>query len=118
MKTKTKVALATAAGALLALRYDVLLATLFLMGTHSAVFGPLKFSILPQHLAPEDAEVFAQAIAADASVAEPYYHLGEVYEKQGKADLAIEQYTLYLNLASPDDQFHATAIAALERLKQ
>ncbi len=29
-----------------------LMAILFLMGTQSAVFGPLKYSILPQHLAP------------------------------------------------------------------
>src|SRR5262249_16472197 len=28
----------------------VLLAVLFLMGTHSAVFGPVKYGILPQHL--------------------------------------------------------------------
>jgi len=30
----------------------VLLACLFLMGVHSTVFGPVKYSILPQHLAP------------------------------------------------------------------
>src|SRR6059036_3690554 len=28
----------------------LLLAVVFLMGTHSAVFGPVKYSILPQHL--------------------------------------------------------------------
>src|SRR5262245_50572121 len=28
----------------------LLLAALFLMGLHSALFGPVKFSILPQHL--------------------------------------------------------------------
>ena len=28
----------------------VLLASLFLMGLHSTVFGPVKYSILPQHL--------------------------------------------------------------------
>ncbi|MCP5762494.1 hypothetical protein NL346_28280, partial [Klebsiella pneumoniae] len=28
----------------------VLLACLFLMGVHSTVFGPVKYSILPQHL--------------------------------------------------------------------
>lgn len=32
----------------------VLLFGLFLMGTHSALFGPVKFSILPQHLREEE----------------------------------------------------------------
>jgi hypothetical protein len=32
----------------------LLLAALFLMGVHSAFFGPVKFSILPQHLADEE----------------------------------------------------------------
>ncbi|MBY0340862.1 MAG: MFS transporter [Rhodocyclaceae bacterium] len=31
-----------------------LLGALFLMGTHSALFGPLKYAILPQHLRPEE----------------------------------------------------------------
>ncbi len=31
-------------------QFPVLLAALFLMGIHSAFFGPLKYSILPQHL--------------------------------------------------------------------
>lgn len=31
--------------------YQFLLAVLFLMGTHSTFFGPLKYGILPQHLA-------------------------------------------------------------------
>jgi MFS family permease len=31
-----------------------LLALLFLMGAHSALFGPVKYSILPQHLGPEE----------------------------------------------------------------
>ncbi len=30
----------------------ILLACLFLMGMHSTIFGPVKYSILPQHLAP------------------------------------------------------------------
>src|SRR5881396_1952606 len=30
----------------------LLLGVVFLMGTHSAVFGPVKYSILPQHLTP------------------------------------------------------------------
>jgi acyl-[acyl-carrier-protein]-phospholipid O-acyltransferase/long-chain-fatty-acid--[acyl-carrier-protein] ligase len=32
---------------------NALLFVLFLMGTHSAFFGPAKYSILPQHLPPE-----------------------------------------------------------------
>ncbi|WP_341677171.1 MFS transporter [Niveibacterium sp. SC-1] len=32
----------------------VLLAALFLMGLHSTFFGPIKYSILPQHLKPEE----------------------------------------------------------------
>lgn len=32
----------------------LLIAVLFLMGTQSALFGPLKYSILPQHLRPEE----------------------------------------------------------------
>ncbi|EPN49426.1 acyltransferase family protein, partial [Pseudomonas syringae pv. actinidiae ICMP 19096] len=29
---------------------ELMLAALFAMGTHSALFGPVKYSILPQHL--------------------------------------------------------------------
>ena len=32
----------------------ILLASLFLMGIHSTVFGPIKYSILPQHLREEE----------------------------------------------------------------
>ena len=32
----------------------LLLAALFLMGTHSSIFGPVKYSILPQLLEPEE----------------------------------------------------------------
>jgi len=41
-----------AIGALAFVRKDVglLFATLFLLGTHSSVFGPVKYAILPQHL--------------------------------------------------------------------
>lgn len=34
--------------------YGILLGALFLMGVHSTVFGPIKYGILPQHLAPEE----------------------------------------------------------------
>jgi len=39
----------------------LLLIALFLMGTHSALFGPVKFSILPQHL-PEEELVAGNAL--------------------------------------------------------
>jgi 1-acyl-sn-glycerol-3-phosphate acyltransferase len=39
----------------------LLLTALFLMGTHSALFGPVKFSILPQHL-PEEELVAGNAL--------------------------------------------------------
>jgi len=35
-------------------RFDVLLVCLFLMGMHSAFFGPIKYAILPQHLKEEE----------------------------------------------------------------
>jgi 1-acyl-sn-glycerol-3-phosphate acyltransferase len=35
-------------------RYEALLVVLFLMGLHSTVFGPIKYSILPQHLGEEE----------------------------------------------------------------
>jgi len=41
--------LLSAAGLLLQ-RYEILLFTLFMMGVHSTFFGPVKYSILPQHL--------------------------------------------------------------------
>jgi YYY domain-containing protein len=63
------------------------------------------------------AEAFAQAIAADPSVAEPYFHLGEVYEKQGQNAQAVEQYQKYLELAPKDAPFRADATLAIERLK-
>lgn len=42
--------MAVAAVALIMGWYPVLLALLFLMGTQSAFFGPVKYSIIPQHL--------------------------------------------------------------------
>jgi tetratricopeptide (TPR) repeat protein len=63
-------------------------------------------------------EAFKQAIAADANASEPYFHLGEVYEQQGKPDQAAEQYRAYLTIATTSDQFYNDATAALERLKK
>lgn len=34
--------------------WEALLALLFAMGVHSTFFGPLKYAIMPQHLAPEE----------------------------------------------------------------
>lgn len=34
--------------------FELLLAALFMMGLHSTFFGPLKYSILPQHLHPDE----------------------------------------------------------------
>ncbi|MCX6127129.1 MAG: MFS transporter [Proteobacteria bacterium] len=45
----------TATFGFLTLHSELLLLTLFLMGTHSTAFGPFKFAILPQHL--QDSEV-------------------------------------------------------------
>lgn len=42
--------MSTAAVAILSESYLVMLVLLFLMGTQSAYFGPVKYSILPQHL--------------------------------------------------------------------
>ncbi|MBM4253833.1 MAG: MFS transporter [Deltaproteobacteria bacterium] len=35
-------------------KFELLLGVLFLLGTHSSIFGPLKYSILPQHLAEDE----------------------------------------------------------------
>jgi len=63
------------------------------------------------------AEVFNQGIAIDANAAELYYHLGEVFEQQGKPAQAVEQYRAYLNIAGAGAQFSAPANVALRRLK-
>ena len=46
--------MAFAAVGFLTEHFSFLLIVLFLMGTHSAFFGPIKYSILPQHLKPEE----------------------------------------------------------------
>jgi acyl-[acyl-carrier-protein]-phospholipid O-acyltransferase/long-chain-fatty-acid--[acyl-carrier-protein] ligase len=43
-----------ALGGLFAASYPVLLGCVFLMGCHSAVFGPVKYAVLPQHLSPAE----------------------------------------------------------------
>jgi len=62
------------------------------------------------------AEAFQQAIAADASDSAPYFHLGQVYERQGLKDRAAAQYRAYLTIAPPGDPFRVEASAAIERL--
>ena len=42
--------MALAAAGFLTHHFELLLAVLFLMGMHSTIFGPIKYSILPQHL--------------------------------------------------------------------
>jgi YYY domain-containing protein len=63
-------------------------------------------------------EAFNQAIAADANAAEPYYHLGEIYEQQGQVDQAIDRYRTYLTLAITADPYYDEATEALYRLKK
>src|SRR6516164_5116495 len=46
--------MATGAIAFFARRIEPLLVVLFLMGTHSTFFGPVKFGILPVHLKPKE----------------------------------------------------------------
>jgi 1-acyl-sn-glycerol-3-phosphate acyltransferase len=48
------VAMSVAAWGFYAHHASLLLVVLFLMGVHSTVFGPIKYSILPQTLAPEE----------------------------------------------------------------
>src|SRR5262245_18514126 len=43
--------MAVGAAGLLWASVPILLLTLFLLGTHSTVFGPIKYALLPQHLA-------------------------------------------------------------------
>jgi tetratricopeptide (TPR) repeat protein len=62
-------------------------------------------------------EAFEGAIAADANVADPYYHLGEVYEQQGLPDKAAAQYRAYLTIAGSNGPFSGQANEALERVK-
>lgn len=42
--------------------FEVLVLVVFLMGTHSAFFGPVKYSILPQHLKTEGELISANAL--------------------------------------------------------
>jgi tetratricopeptide (TPR) repeat protein len=63
------------------------------------------------------AKAFTQAIAADPNVAEPYFHLGEVYAQQGLNPQAVEQYQKYLEVAPANDPFRQAAAEAIERLK-
>jgi len=62
------------------------------------------------------AEAFQQAIDADRNVAEPYFHLGQVYERQGETDRAADQYRAYLTIAAPGESLRSEATDALKRL--
>ncbi len=54
VKTLEIAIMALAAWGFLQTDVPVLLACVFLMGTHSALFGPVKFAYLPQHLTPRE----------------------------------------------------------------
>ncbi|HEU5102603.1 MAG TPA: tetratricopeptide repeat protein, partial [Roseiflexaceae bacterium] len=62
-------------------------------------------------------EAFEGAIAADANVPDPYYHLGQAYEQLGRPEKAAEQYRAYLTIAGSSGPFSAQANEALERVK-
>lgn len=47
----------------------LLVAVLFLMGTHSSFFGPTKYAILPQHLAPHEVLAGTSMVEAGTNVA-------------------------------------------------
>ncbi|NWO10608.1 MFS transporter [Chromohalobacter salexigens] len=54
LKVLELVTMSMAAAAVWYEAYAVLLALLFMMGTQSALFGPVKYAILPQHLSPTE----------------------------------------------------------------
>ena len=54
LKVLELVTMTMAAAAVWYEAYAVLLALLFMMGTQSALFGPVKYAILPQHLSPTE----------------------------------------------------------------
>ncbi|OLO13169.1 MFS transporter [Chromohalobacter japonicus] len=54
LKMLELVTMSMAAAAVWYEAYAVLLALLFMMGTQSALFGPVKYAILPQHLSPTE----------------------------------------------------------------
>jgi YYY domain-containing protein len=80
-------------------------------------YNKLGLHLLKMGALDKAAEAFQQAIAADPSVAEPFYHLGEIYEQQGQKAPAVEQYQKYLEIAPPDAEFRNAATKAIERLK-
>lgn len=54
IKTAEIVIMAAGAAALTAGSVPMMMAVLFAMGLHSTFFGPIKYAILPQHLAPRE----------------------------------------------------------------
>lgn len=63
-------------------------------------------------------EALLKAIEIDKSTPDPYFHLGEIYEQRGQADLAAEQYRMYLAIAPPDGAFRDQANEAIARMKK
>ena len=58
-----------------------------------------------------------QAIQLDPAYAAPYYWLATVYQAQGKARQATDQYRRFLELAARDDANRHAAVRALDILK-
>jgi YYY domain-containing protein len=67
---------------------------------------------------PERAEpALLKAIQIDPSEPEPYFNLGQVYERLGKREQAIQNYQEYLGRAKPDAPRRDDATKALARLQ-
>jgi YYY domain-containing protein len=62
-------------------------------------------------------EAFTAALAVDANLPEPHYHLGVIAERQGDRAGALAAYRQYLALAPPDAPLRAAAQAAIARLE-
>ncbi len=80
-------------------------------------YNKLGLHLLKMGALDRAAEAFQQAIAADPNVAEPFFHMGQIYEQQGQQAQAVEQYQKYLEVAPPDAEFRNAATEAIERLK-
>jgi YYY domain-containing protein len=80
-------------------------------------YNKLGMHLLDTGMLDEATDAFLQAIASDANVPEPYFYLGQIYERQAQADQALDYYQLYLDIAPPDGHLRPEAEAALARLQ-
>jgi len=62
-------------------------------------------------------ELFLQKYANDKRQTRILYHLGQAYEKMGKADLAAEVYRVFMETADPANPSIKLVLAHLEKLK-